>query len=162
MGVAGGLALFLYGMELMSEGMKKGAGKKMRSILSALTQNRFIAMSVGAFVTMVIQSSSATTVMLVSFVQAELMRFSQTLAVILGADIGTTFTAQLVAFKLTDYALLMIAIGFSLRLFAKKDLFKHLGEALLGFGLLFYGMKMMSEAMYPLRSYPDFINGFRG
>jgi phosphate:Na+ symporter len=161
MGLFGGLALFLYGMEMMSDGMKKGAGKKMRSILAALTKNRIIAMIVGAFVTMVIQSSSATTVMLVSFVQAELMRFSQTLAVILGADIGTTVTAQLVAFKLTDYAMLMIAIGFALRFFAKKEIFKHLGEAVLGFGILFFGMKLMSEAMYPLRSYSAFIDGLR-
>jgi phosphate:Na+ symporter len=107
----GGLALFLYGMEKLSEGMKKSAGSQMRAILSALTNNRVIGLTVGAFVTMVIQSSSATTVMLVSFVQAGLMRFTQSLAVILGADIGTTVTAQLIAFKLTDYALLMVAVG---------------------------------------------------
>ncbi len=99
-GLFGGLAFFLYGMEKMSEGMKKTAGNQMRSILASLTRNRFIAMTVGAFVTMVIQSSSATTVMLVSFVQAELMTFVQSLGVILGANIGTTITAQLVAFKL--------------------------------------------------------------
>ncbi|MBW1865882.1 MAG: Na/Pi symporter, partial [Deltaproteobacteria bacterium] len=104
-GLCGGLALFLYGMEQMSEGMKKSAGNKMRSILSALTNNRIIGAVVGAFVTTVIQSSSATTVMLVSFVQAGLMSFAQSLGVILGADIGTTITAQLIAFKLTDYAL---------------------------------------------------------
>ena len=102
MGLLGGLALFLYGMEKMSDGLKKSAGSKMRAILAALTQNRVIAFIVGAFVTMVIQSSSATTVMLVSFVQAELMGFAQALGVILGADIGTTITAQLIAFKLTD------------------------------------------------------------
>jgi phosphate:Na+ symporter len=101
-GLLGGLALFLYGMEKMSEGMKKSAGNKMRSVLAALTKNRIIGLMVGAFVTMVIQSSSATTVMLVSFVQAGLMNFSQSLGVILGADIGTTVTAQLIAFKLTD------------------------------------------------------------
>ena len=110
----GGLALFLYGMEKMSEGMKKSAGNKMRSVLAALTSNRVIGLLVGAFVTMVIQSSSATTVMLVSFVQADLMSFAQSLGVILGADMGTTITAQLIAFKLTDYALLMIAIGFGI------------------------------------------------
>ena len=110
----GGLALFLYGMEKMSTGLNRTAGNRMRSILAALTRNRVIAMFVGAFVTMVIQSSSATTVMLVSFVQAGLMTFVQSLGVILGADIGTTVTAQLIAFKLTDYALLMIAVGFSL------------------------------------------------
>ncbi len=153
----GGLALFLYGMEKMSSGMKKAAGDKMRSILSALTNNRYMGLLVGAFVTMIIQSSSATTVMLVSFVQAGLMTFVQSLGVILGADIGTTITAQLVAFKLTDYALLMIAVGFGLMMFGRNDNQKNIGESVLGFGILFYGMKLMSDAMYPLRSYDPFI-----
>ncbi len=113
-GLFGGLALFLYGMRKMSGGMKKSAGNKMRSILGSLTRNPMIALIVGAFVTMVIQSSSATTVLLVSFVQAGLMSLAQSLGVILGADIGTTVTAQLIAFKLTDYALLMIVVGFGL------------------------------------------------
>ena len=107
MGLLGGLALFLYGMEKMSEGLKKSAGKGMRKILSALTNNRLVGLAVGAFVTMVIQSSSATTVMLVSFAQAQLLHFGQTLSVILGANIGTTVTAQLIAFKITDYAFLI-------------------------------------------------------
>ncbi|OQX95341.1 hypothetical protein B6I21_05950 [candidate division KSB1 bacterium 4572_119] len=158
----GGLALFLYGMGKMSDGMKKAAGSRMRNILSALTNNRVVAMIVGAFVTMVIQSSSATTVMLVSFVQAELMTFIQSLGVILGADIGTTVTAQLIAFKLTDYALLMIAAGFALTMFAKNDSQKYFGEALLGFGILFFGMKLMSDAMKPLRTYQPFIDMLRG
>ncbi len=153
----GGLALFLYGMEKMSSGMKKAAGDRMRSILSALTNNRYMGLLVGAFVTMIIQSSSATTVMLVSFVQAGLMTFVQSLGVILGADIGTTITAQLVAFKLTDYALLMIAVGFGLMIFGRNDNQKNIGESVLGFGILFYGMKLMSDAMYPLRSYDPFI-----
>lgn len=161
-GLSGGLALFLYGMEKMSEGMRKSAGNHMRSILAALTKHRVIGLLVGGFVTMVIQSSSATTVMLVSFVQAGLMNFAQTLGVILGADIGTTVTAQLIAFKLTDYALLMIAIGFGLRMFAKSDNARSLGEVILGFGILFYGMKLMSDAMKPLRDYPDFINFLKG
>ncbi len=108
-GLFGGLAFFLHGM-------KKTAGNQMRSILASLTRNRFIAMTVGAFVTMVIQSSSATTVMLVSFVQAELMTFVQSLCVILGANIGTTVTAQLMVFKLTDYALVMVILGFTVRM----------------------------------------------
>jgi len=153
----GGLALFLYGMEKMSSGMKKAAGDKMRSILSALTNNRYMGLMVGAFVTMIIQSSSATTVMLVSFVQAGLMTFVQSLGVILGADIGTTVTAQLVAFKLTDYALLMIAIGFGLMMFGRNENQKNIGESVLGFGILFYGMKLMSDAMFPLRTYEPFI-----
>jgi len=158
----GGLALFLFGMEQMSEGMKKTAGDKMRSILSALTNNRFIAMTVGAFVTMVIQSSSATTVMLVSFVQSQLMTFSQSLGVILGADIGTTITAQLIAFKLTDYALLMIAVGFAIRMFSMKENNKHIGEVIMGFGILFFGMKLMSDAMKPLRTFEPFIELLKG
>src|SRR4030043_671889 len=120
-GMLGGLALFLYGMGKMSEGMKKAAGNKMRSILSALTRNRASALILGAAVTMGIQSSSATTVMLRSEEHAGLMSFTQTLGVILGADIGTTITAQLIAFNVTDYALLMIAIGFGLQIIPKAD-----------------------------------------
>ncbi len=158
----GGLALFLYGMEKMSTGLKRTAGNRMRSILAALTKNRVIAMFVGAFITMVIQSSSATTVMLVSFVQAGLMTFVQSMGVILGADIGTTVTAQLIAFKLTDYALLMIAIGFSLHMFGKRNTTKNIGDVILGFGILFFGMKLMSDAMKPLRTYTVFIDTMRG
>ncbi len=158
MGLLGGLVLFLYGMEKMSEGLKKSAGAGMRNILSALTKNRIIGLAVGAFVTMVIQSSSATTVMLVSFAQAQLLTFGQTLSVILGANIGTTVTAQLIAFKLTDYAFLMIIVGFALTIFSNKDSYKHLGESLLGFGILFLGMKVMSDSMIPLRDYEPFID----
>lgn len=157
MGLLGGLVLFLYGMEKMSEGLKKSAGNGMRNILSALTNNRIIGLAVGAFVTMVIQSSSDTTVMLVSFAQAQLITFGQTLSVILGANIGTTVTAQLIAFRLTDYAFLMIIIGFALTIFSKKDSYKYLGESLLGFGILFLGMKVMSDSMRPLRDYQPFI-----
>ncbi|MDP6569169.1 MAG: Na/Pi cotransporter family protein, partial [Candidatus Marinimicrobia bacterium] len=156
MNLLGGLALFLYGMSKMSDGMKKAAGDRMRNILSALTKNRVIALIVGAFVTMIIQSSSATTVMLVSFVQAELMSYAQALGVIMGANIGTTITAQLVAFKLTDYALGMIAVGFIMTMFSKRETFKYFGEALLGFGILFFGMYLMSDAMKPLRDYQPF------
>jgi len=160
-GVAGGLAFFLYGMEKMSNGMKSTAGNRMRSILGSLTKNRVIAMFVGAFVTMVIQSSSATTVMLVSFVQAGLLNFVQSMGVILGADIGTTITAQMIAFKLTDYALLMVFIGFVLKMFGKTEKMKSVGDIVLGFGILFFGMKLMSDAMKPLRTYPLFIDLMR-
>ncbi len=158
----GGLAFFLYGMEKMSNGMKKTAGNRMRSILSSLTRNRFIALIIGAFVTMIIQSSSATTVMLVSFVQAELMTFVQSLGVILGANIGTTITAQIVAFKFTDYALVVIIAGFFLRMQDKNDRIKSMGDILLGFGILFYGMKLMSDTMTPLHSSPEFIGIMKG
>ncbi len=156
-GLLGGLALFLYGMAKMSEGMKKTSGNRMRDIIHAITKNRFMALIIGAFVTMVVQSSSATTVMLVSFVQAGLMTFTQSLGVILGADIGTTVTTQLIAFNFDDYALLIIAIGFGMHLIARKEKIKNIGEIILGFGILFYGMKLMSDTMAPLRDYPLFI-----
>lgn len=161
-GLAGGLAFFLYGMDKMSSGMKSTAGNQMRAILASLTKNRVIALFVGAFVTMVIQSSSATTVMLVSFVQAGLLNLVQSMGVILGADIGTTITAQMIAFKLTDYALLMVAVGFGLKVFAKTDKLKSVGEIILGFGILFFGMKLMSDVMKPLRTYPAFIELMQG
>jgi len=161
-GVIGGLAFFLYGMGKMSAGMKRLTGNRMRSILAALTRNRVIALLVGAFVTTVIQSSSATIVMLVSFVQAGLMGFVRSTGVILGADIGTTITAQLIAFKLTDYALLMVAIGFGLRVLGKKDSVRNTGDVILGFGILFYGIKLMSDATGPLRTYQEFLDLMRG
>ena len=156
-GLAGGLGLFLFGMDIMSSSLQRSAGGRVRSILGRLTANRILGATVGAFVTTVIQSSSATTVMLVSFVQARLMTFGQTLGVILGADIGTTITAQLIAFKLTDYALPMIALGFATKLLGKKDSMRNLGNVLLGFGILFFGMSIMSQAMTPLRSYEPFL-----
>ena len=158
MGLLGGLAFFIYGMGKMSSGMNKTAGNRMRDIIRAITKNRVMALMIGAFVTMAVQSSSATTVMLVGFVQAGLMTFAQTLGVILGAGIGTTITAQLIAFKITDYALLMVAIGFGMQMTAKTDKLKNIGEIFLGFGILFYGMKLMSDTMTPLRDYPLFIN----
>ena len=155
-GLFGGMGMFLYGMEMMSDGMKVTAGNSMRTILEKLTSNKYLAVLVGAFVTMVIQSSSATTVMLVSFVNSGLLAFSQALGVILGSNIGSTVTAQIVAFKVTDYALLLIAAGSLMSLFSKKDTVKNLGFVILGFGLLFYGMKVMSETMKPLRADPAF------
>jgi len=157
-GLIGGLGLFLYGMLLLSEGLKKNAGERMRSLLSTLTHNRVIAVGVGAFVTMILQSSSATTVMLVSLVQAGLMQFSQTMGIILGADIGTTVTVQLIAFKFTDFSLPMIGIGFGMMMLSKRQILQQVGETLLGFGILFFGMDIMSRSMSPLRSYPPFLN----
>jgi len=156
-GLLGGLALFLYGMESLSKGMQAAAGSRMRNIISKFTQNRFFGLFAGLSVTVLIQSSSATSVMLVGFVEAGLMGFAQTLSMLLGAGIGTTVTAQLIAFKLTDYALLIVAIGFALIAFPKKQQLKNIGKAILGFGLLFFGMHIMSEAMYPLRSYDAFL-----
>ncbi len=161
-GMLGGLSLFLYGLEKMSEGLKRTSDNQMRKILAALTTNRVVAFFVGAFVTMVIQSSSATTIMLVSFVQAQLMSFTRSLGIILGADIGTTITAQVIAFDLTRYALLMVAVGFGIRLFSSRRRIKNIGEVIMGFGILFYGMKLMSVSMSPLRSYPDIVNLLHG
>jgi phosphate:Na+ symporter len=158
MGLVGGLGLFLLGMYLMGQGMQKCAGNRMRFILGKMAHNRFIATGVGAFITMIIQSSSATVVMLMSFVNSKLMRFEQTTGFILGACIGTTITAQIIAFKITDYALLIIAIGFFIRALSKQQNLQYLGEGILGFGILFFGMGIMSEAMSPLRSYDPFLN----
>ncbi len=157
-GLIGGLGLFLLGMMMMSDGMQNAAGDRMRSVLSSITNNRFIAVGVGTFVTMVIQSSSATTVMLVSFVHSKLMKFRQTIGVILGAGIGTTITVQLIAFKITDYSLLMIGIGFILNTLSQSNKIRNIGKSILGFGILFLGMHIMSESMVPLRSYIPFID----
>lgn len=157
-GVIGGLGLFLLGMHMLSTGLKKTAGNKLRTILSKVTNNRIVAVGIGTLVTMVIQSSSATTVMLVSFVKANLMTFTQTLGIILGAAIGTTITLQLIAFKITDFALLIIGIGFVFYFFSNSKKFRNIGESILGFGILFFGMYIMSDAMSPLRTYQPFIN----
>lgn len=161
-GLAGGLALFLYGLETMTASMKRSAGNRIRTLLAAVTRNRFVGLLVGALVTMAIQSSSATTVMLVGFVQAELMSFAQSLAVILGANIGTTITGQMIAFKLTDFALVLVALGFGLRMLGRTPMLKNCGDMLLGFGILFYGMKVMNDSMAPLRGAPEFIAMLEG
>lgn len=159
-GVIAGLVFFLYGMNSMSLGLQKTAGDKMRSILSTLTRNNFIGVGIGALVTAIIQSSSATSVMLVSFVHSGLMRFKQTLSILLGATIGSTITVQLISFKLTDYSLVFVAVGGALYMFAKKYSLRFVGESLFGFGLLFFGMLVMSEAIAPIKSSPVFINIF--
>jgi phosphate:Na+ symporter len=157
-GLIGGLGLFLLGMTMMSEGMRSVAGGRMRSVLSQLTNNRFVAVGVGTLLTTIIQSSSASTVMLVSFVHSKLMKFRQTLGIILGAGIGTTITAQIIAFNLTDYALLLIGVGFILNFFVRSQKVRYLGRVVLGFGVLFYGMHVMSGSMEPLKDYSPFIN----
>lgn len=159
-GVIGGLVFFLYGMNTMSEGLQKTAGDKMRTILSSLTRNNFVGVSIGALVTAIIQSSSATSVMLVSFVHSGLMRFKQTLSILLGATIGSTITVQLISFKLTDYSLAFVAVGGALYMFAKKYSVRFIGESLFGFGLLFFGMLVMSQAIAPIKTSPLFISVF--
>ena len=151
----GGLAIFLFGMEEMASALKKVAGDRMKTILAKLTTNRLMGMLTGAFVTAVIQSSSVTTVMLVGFVTAGLMSLSQAVGVIFGANIGTTVTAQIVAFKVTHYALLLVAIGFVLVFTSKSDRVKQYGMLIMGLGLVFFGMGIMSSAMTPLGSMPQ-------
>lgn len=156
-GLFGGLGLFLFGMHTMSEGMQQSAGERMRSILGSVTRNRIIGVGIGTLVTTIIQSSSATSVMLVSFVNAHLIQFRQTIPVLLGAAIGTTITAQIIAFKITEYSLLLVAVGFFLQAFTKKEQWKSAGTSLFGFGVLFFGMQIMSSAMSPLRDWSPFI-----
>lgn len=155
-GLVGGLGLFFYGLSLLSHGLKRTAGSRLRSILGVVTQNRLVAVSVGALVTMVLQSSSATTVMLVSLVQAQLMSFARTLGIILGADIGTTVTVQLIAFRVTDYALLVVGLG-GLMMITARHRVREIGEAILGFGLVFYGIHLMAQAMEPLKTSEAFL-----
>ena len=158
MALFGGLALFLFGMEQMADALKAVAGDRMKSILAKLTASRYMGAITGAFVTAIIQSSSVTTVLVVGFVTAGLMSLSQSIGVIMGANIGTTITAQIVAFKVTKYALLMIAAGFGMFFFSKKDKIRHYGGMLMGLGMIFFGMSVMSDAMKPLRTYQPFLD----
>jgi len=154
-GLMGGLGMFLFGMNLGADGLQKIAGKKMKSILGTFTNNRYMGVITGILVTAVTQSSSATTVMLVGFVNASLMTISQTLSVIFGANIGTTITVQLIAFEISHFALLMIGAGFILK-FSRNKTVLYAGDIIMGFGFIFYGMKIMSVSMSPLRSFPAF------
>ena len=158
MQLIGGLALFLFGMDQMGDALKAAAGERMKTILAKLTTNRFMGAVTGAFVTAVIQSSSVTTVLVVGFITAGLMSLSQSIGVIMGANIGTTITAQIVAFKITKAALLMIGVGFGMLFISKQERVKQYGAMLMGLGLVFFGMTVMSEAMNPLRSYQPFLD----
>ncbi|MEG0238131.1 MAG: Na/Pi cotransporter family protein [Clostridium sp.] len=149
-GLIGGLGLFLYGMKLMGDGLENAAGERLKSIIEKVTSNRFIGVLVGAFVTAIIQSSSATTVMVVSFVNAGLMNLIQAAGIIMGANVGTTITAQMVSFDLEGIAPLVIGIGVIVTLVAKKKKTRDVAGILLGFGILFLGMGMMSNAMKPI------------
>lgn len=154
----GGLGFFLYGMKMMSEGLEKAAGAKMRSILEFFTKNRFIGMVVGIIFTAIIQSSNATTVMVVSFVNSGLMNLMQASGVILGANIGTTITGQLIAFNLSDIAPLIVIIGVIMIMFCKKQSIKKIGEVILGFGILFMGLSIMSDSMSAVKNSPRILN----
>lgn len=156
----GGLGIFILGMKLMTEGLQMAAGNRIRNVLKAVSDNRVIGFATGAAVTAVVQSSSATTVMLISFVSAGLMGLSQAVGVMLGCNVGTTMTAQLIAFKLSNLALPTIAIGVPLKYFSTRKKYRYLGEIILGFGLLFFGMTVMSDGLKPLRTDPEFLHFF--
>jgi phosphate:Na+ symporter len=156
----GGLGLFLLGMRMMTEGLQKTAGQRIRSILKTLSSNRVIGCATGAATTAIIQSSSATTVMLVGFVGAGLMTLTQAVGVILGANIGTTITAQLIAFKLSNLAMPAIALGVGMRFFSTRKKIRFLGEIILGFGLIFFGLTVMKDSLAPLKNDPTFISFF--
>jgi phosphate:Na+ symporter len=154
----GGLGLFLFGMGYMGEGLQKSAGSKMKDILAALTKNKLMGVLVGTLVTGVIQSSSATTVMVVGFVNAGLMNLNQAVGIIMGANIGTTVTAFLVSLNITKIATFMVGVGVVIFLAAKKRKVKSIGEVIIGFGILFIGMDIMTEAMEPLQTNSSFTH----
>ncbi|MBU1193268.1 MAG: Na/Pi cotransporter family protein [Proteobacteria bacterium] len=156
----GGLGLFILGMKMMTEGLQATAGQKIKRILEAISSNRFMGCATGAGVTAMVQSSSATTVMLIGFVSAGIMTIEQAVGVVIGANIGTTITGQMIAFNLTAIALPAVAVGVALKYFSKKRNFRHIGEIILGFGLLFYGMTVMKHGLSPIKSDPQFIAFF--
>ena len=157
LGLLGGLALFLYGMQMMSNNLEAAAGNKMKQILEKLTTNRFMGILVGAGITALIQSSSATTVMTVGFVNSGLMSLNQAVWIIMGANIGTTITGQLIALDVGALAPLIAFIGVVLVVFVKNKKLQHIGGIVAGVGVIFIGMGMMSDAMLPLRDEPEFI-----
>ena len=156
----GGLGLFILGMKMMTDGLQLSAGDRIKKILSAVSANRVVGFITGAGVTAIVQSSSATTVMLISFVGAGMMTLQQAVGVILGANVGTTVTAQMIAFKLTELALPAIAVGVVLKFFSKKRRYRYIGEIILGFGLLFFGMETMKQGLSPIKGDPTFISFF--
>jgi len=156
-GLLGGLALFLYGIEQMTGALKTIAGSKMKNLLAKVTSNRIKGAITGVFATAVVQSSSVTTVLVVGFISAGLISLAQAISIIVGANVGSTVTVQIIAFNITKYSLLMIAIGFGIRFIVKNEKLKYLGLMLMGIGLLFLGMQFMSDATRPLRAYEPFI-----
>lgn len=156
LGAVAGLSLFLYGMKLMADGLQKFAGDKLKSIVRTLTKNRLMAVLVGMFVTMVIQSSSATSVMVVGFVNASIMTIEQAVGVIFGANIGTTITGQMVSFNLSQWAPIAIGTGILMGAIVKNPKVKEFAEILVGFGILFIGMNYLKDALSPLKDLPAF------
>ncbi|MGI5882672.1 MAG: Na/Pi cotransporter family protein, partial [Dethiobacteria bacterium] len=157
-GIVGGLGLFLFGIQMMASGMQKVAGDNLRRVLGVLTGKPFMGVLTGAAVTVVIQSSSTTTAMLVGFVNAGLMTLPQAFSAIMGSNIGTTITAQMISFKLDFLALPAVGIGGLLNYFSKRKLHRYLGQVILGFGLLFTGIITMSNTVHVLRDNPLFLD----
>ena len=155
-GLVGGIGLLLYGIQVMGEGLQKILGRQLRQILESVTRRPVLGVIVGAAITVLFQSSTATTVILVGLTSAAVMTLRQCLPVILGADIGTTVTAQLIALKFTEISLIIVGVGAPVVFFAKRDRHKRIGQAVTGFGLLFLGLKILGESMHPLRDYPAF------
>lgn len=153
----GGLAIFIFGMNMMSECLQKAAGEKMKSILALLTKNPVMGVAAGALTTAVLQSSSATTVMAIGFVSASLMTLPQAVSIILGANIGTTMTAQIIAFKVSDYIFVFVFAGFAVAYIAKTEKLKNIGQTIFAFGILFLGIETMGDVMKPLASSPFFL-----
>ena len=162
LGLFGGLALFLGGLQLLSEGMTKAAGQTMKVVLAKLTTNRFKGALTGAFITGVLNSSTVTTLLVVGFISGGMMTLAQSVGVIMGANIGSTVTAQLLAFNLSAYSLGPVAVGFFMMFTAKREKVKYYGMMLMGIGLVFYGMGLMSTGMTPLRSYEPFLEILKG
>ena len=154
----GGLALFLFGMDVMTKALKDSTGNQLKLFLHKMTSTRWKALLAGASITAVIQSSSITTVLAVGFVSAGIMKFQSTLGLILGADIGTTITAQIIAFKVTKTALILVIIGYLFTFISRAKKQREFGKIILGLGLIFLGMNFMSDGMHPLKTYPSFIN----
>ncbi|HIU77362.1 MAG TPA: Na/Pi cotransporter family protein [Candidatus Pelethocola excrementipullorum] len=157
-GLLGGLALFLYGMNMMSENLQKAAGERMKHVLAIMTSNPLMGVLAGVLTSAVLQSSGAITVMVIGFVGAGLMTLPQAISVIMGANVGTTITAQLLAFQLSDYIWGIVFLGFVIYFFAEKEQGRYIGQAILGFGLLFIGIDAMENAMSPLASGPIFAH----
>lgn len=160
--VIGGLSLFLYGMNIMGDGLQKVAGRRLSRLIEVLTTNRITAVIVGILVTMIVQSSSATTVMVIGFVNANLMTLGQAVGIIMGANIGTTITAQMIALNLTDYAPIAVAIGIIMKMMSSKKNLQNLSDVFIGFGLLFIGMDMMGSGLKPLAGHPIFAEMLTG
>jgi phosphate:Na+ symporter len=161
-GLFGGLAIFLFGMEIMTAGLKNVAGSRMKDLLGKWTTNKWKAVGAGAVITAIIQSSSVTTVTTVGFVSSGLMTLEQAMGVIMGANIGTTITAHLVAFDIVQFAFVLAILGFGLMSFSKRGQIKQVGLVLMGLGLLFIGMELMGLAMEPLAEYEPFVEAMSG